>query len=96
MSDSNTHDTAIEAINDQLAQLDADIQASTRRLEVDTAVRDRLLDLRGTLSRKPRGRRPRVVEAMDPGVKAQNDIDLDKRSSDPAASAWNGFSVVES
>lgn len=62
MSDSNTpNDNAIEVIDEQVRQLEDDIQGHTRRLEVDTAIRDRLLELRATLSRKPRGRKPRLV-----------------------------------
>lgn len=70
MSENNQqNDAAIEVIDDQLRTLDAEIDASTRRLEVDTAIRGRLLELRATLSRKPRARRAtaaRVVEMEPP------------------------------
>ena len=91
MSDISTHDTAIQAIDEQLAQLDADIQASTRRLEVDTAVRDRLLDLRATLSRKPRARRPRMVEAVPD--EAQPAALVPEEA--PTPPGWGGFNVVQ-
>ena len=91
MSDTTTtHDTAIDAINDQLAQLDNDIQAATRSLEINTAVRDRLLDLRATLSRKPRGRRPRVLEAVVDEAQSAAPVP----DAEPNASAWGGFAVV--
>lgn len=54
-------DPAIEIIDEQVAALNADIEASTRRLELDTAVRDRLLAVRATLARKTRTRKPRAV-----------------------------------
>lgn len=96
MSDTSTHDAAIEAINEQLTQLDHDIQATTRRLDINTAVRDRLIDLRATLSRKPRGRRPRVVEALDavPGTVLEPAVE-EAPEAETSPAAWPGFSVVQ-
>lgn len=56
-----TLDPAIELIDEQVAMLNADIQANTRRVELDTAVRDRLLAVRATLARKARPRKPRAT-----------------------------------
>ncbi len=92
MSDTNTHDTAIEAINEQLAQLDNDIQASQRRLEVDTAIRDRLLELRTMLSRKPRARRTRTLEVVPAGADAAPVVEP---SENPVAAPWAGFCRVD-
>jgi hypothetical protein len=58
-------DAAIEAIDDHVRQLNADIEADTRRVDVNTATRDRLLDVRASLVRKARVRKPRVVEASN-------------------------------
>lgn len=57
-------DPAIEIIDEQVAALNADIAANTRRLELDTAVRDRLLAVRATLARKLRPRKVRAVNEI--------------------------------
>jgi hypothetical protein len=59
------NDAAIEALRERERQLDAEIQAHTRRAEVATERREEVRDLIAMLSRKPRARRPRAVEASD-------------------------------
>jgi hypothetical protein len=54
-------DPAIDIIDEQVRVLDADIAANTRRVELDAAVRDRLLAVRATLARKLRPRKARPV-----------------------------------
>lgn len=54
-------DPAIDIIDEQVASLNADIAANTRRVELDTGVRDRLLAVRAVLARKLRVRTPRAV-----------------------------------
>lgn len=65
------HDPALVAIDEQVRLLDADILASTRKIEVDTAVRDRLMALRALLVPQARRRRPRVVEAAPASAPAE-------------------------
>jgi hypothetical protein len=62
MSDLNElQDPAIEALRERARQLDTDIDAARRRLEIATACRDELLEMVAVLSRKPRSRKPRIV-----------------------------------
>jgi hypothetical protein len=60
------HESAVAVLRDRERELDADIQADSRALELKTARRDELLDLIATLSRRPRVRTPRVVRASEP------------------------------
>jgi len=62
MSDLNgVQDPATELLRERVRQIEADIAAHKARMEGATMVRDELLDLIATLSRKPRARKPRIV-----------------------------------
>ena len=56
-------DPAIEALDEEIASLNAEIDERARRQETDVTVRNRLLAVRATLVRKVRPRKPRVVAA---------------------------------
>ena len=56
-------DPAIEALDEEIAALNAEIDERARRQETDVTVRNRLLAVRATLVRKVRPRKPRVVAA---------------------------------
>ena len=55
------HESAVAVLRKQVCDLDAQIQATTRKLELETAQRDVLLDLEALLTRKPRARKHRVT-----------------------------------
>jgi hypothetical protein len=61
-------DPAIDIIDEQVAALNSDIAANTRRVELDTGVRDRLLAVRAVLARKLRVRTPRAVARPAPSI----------------------------
>ena len=63
MKQEATPDPAIEALDEEIAALNADIDERARRQETDVTVRNRLLAVRATLVRKVRPRKPRVVAA---------------------------------
>lgn len=63
-----TADPALDIIDEQVAILNVEIQTNIRRLELDTAVRDRLLAVRATLARKVRPRKPRVATDAAPST----------------------------
>jgi hypothetical protein len=59
--DAVPNDPAIEALDEEIASLNAEIDERARRQETDVTVRNRLLAVRATLVRKVRPRKPRVV-----------------------------------
>ena len=63
MKQEATPDPAIEALDEEIASLNAEIDERARRQETDVTVRNRLLAVRATLVRKVRPRKPRVVAA---------------------------------
>ena len=67
MSEANIptqHESAVAVVRKQVCDLDAQIQVTARKLELETAQRDVLLDLEALLTRKPRARKTRAtVEA---------------------------------
>jgi len=70
MSDisANPMDAAIAVLRERERELDGEILAHTRQVEMATARRDELLDLIATLSRKPRPRKPRQVAEAAPSA----------------------------
>jgi hypothetical protein len=96
MSDVSTttpqHDGAIKTIDDQIRLLENDIAANTRQVEIDTAIRDRLAEIRAQLCRTPRTRRPRVVEAVEPPAEPEAEAAADAKVVTP--SAWAGFGAA--
>ena len=56
-------DPAIEALDEEIASLNAEIDERARRQETDVTVRNRLLAVRATLVRKVRPRKQRVIAA---------------------------------
>ena len=56
-------DPAIEAMDEEIAALNAEIDERARRQETDVTVRNRLLAVRATLVRKVRPRKQRVIAA---------------------------------
>ena len=63
MKQEATPDPAIEALDEEIASLNAEIDERARRQETDVTVRNRLLAVRATLVHKVRPRKPRVVVA---------------------------------
>ena len=63
MKQEATPDPAIEALDEEIAGLNAEIDERARRQDTDVTVRNRLLAVRATLVRKVRPRKPRVVAA---------------------------------
>ena len=64
MSEANLptqHESAVAVLRKQVCDLDTQIAATTRKLELETAQRDVLLDLEALLTRKPRTRKVRAV-----------------------------------
>ena len=61
--DAVPNDPAIEALDEEIAALNADMAACDRQHQMDMMVRDRLLAVRATLVRKVRPRKQRVVAA---------------------------------
>lgn len=66
MSDANPtqHDAAILVLREREREVFAEIQSHHRAMEIATARREELLDLIATLSRKPRARKARSIEAQ--------------------------------
>jgi hypothetical protein len=55
------HESAVAVLRKQVCELDTQIQATARKLELETAQRDVLLDLEALLTRKPRARKARMA-----------------------------------
>jgi len=66
-------DPAIEALDEEIASLNADMAACNRQHQMDMMVRDRLLAVRATLVRKVRPRKARVVAEAVSEVAVEED-----------------------
>lgn len=55
------HESAVAVLRKQVCDLDTQIAATARKLELETAQRDVLLDLEALLTRKPRARKVRAA-----------------------------------
>ena len=74
--DAILNDPAIEALDEEIAGLNAEIDERARKQEADVTVRNRLLAVRSTLIRKIRPRKARVVAETVLEVPTEEDAAL--------------------
>jgi hypothetical protein len=77
------HESAVAVLRKQVSDLDAQIQATARKLELETAQRDVLLDLEALVTRKPRARKVRAVTETPANDSARKIADLPEFEADP-------------
>jgi DNA-binding NarL/FixJ family response regulator len=96
MSDaSSTLDAAIELLHKREREIDADIQMHLARAAGATSVRDELRDLIASLSRKPRARKPRGIEAAaEPTTSPEPRAEPEAAPAPAPTVPWSGFALT--
>lgn len=77
------HESAVAVLRKQVCELDTQIAATARKLELETAQRDVLLDLEALLTRKPRARKVRAATETPANDTARKIADLPEFEADP-------------